>query len=1272
MPITKENYRAAEEAIERAKANNVSPAAINRMQMALNSFYENYGHELDTPEVEEPEVLTSEPERPSVKYADTTSYGYHMEPSVEQFRKDIVRPEVRKRLGIGQAQATNVAGDYIASKVPELRGITDVSTTITPEVASQLGRESPEYKAYAEDAYKQSLENNPEIIRSRDIDPMENPLDFAKSRYLESVPSLAMGLEQGIGGGILSGIARRMSPTANETIEKYQNMSPTAMTVGQVAGSVSPIAVSNVAANAATKVIPKLSNPVARHLAGGGIAGAVAASEGVTQDWSQNPEHTIEENLETAVYSAPAAFGLGTVGSLAADAASAGRQALRESPRFEDVNTLKNAGGGTHVIRGVFAPPQVKENIRLGTGQRAVTFPADVAAEKVAPQIQESIQNRLDKTVKQIGGEVEAYRNNPQYQAMQENLQPAFDAAINMVMKGHLTKASGLTAAANPKMAQRVNKLIKDYADVNQFTPADAREFVRNQGGRILSPEESRVLGLPVEEGNVNVLRPANVNPDQLLALEDSLAEELKYAAKKGGIDNPILQEFNRNLKVIRDKFPYFQDSTPPVNATAPTEMNLDSQRFPTRTPTPPPTEAVNAPDTGDSLPSPFESITPEEMVEKSSGRPVDFDLSPEEYAAGVHEKPVTPERLSDLKRNYETFLQDWNDPNRIKAVQADNERNLRLQQSLEAEGYQMAPIQDYPHNPEASANESNKMMRDADLYRVKKAMEKERGWPVGWDEAGDTRNNPYWEQIRRERQNPVEDYSREFMPEHLGGNRIFPSPNFDFLSKDNPFQPAAAPWQKITAADEGIEELTDDMIVDASSAPVNSARNTPVVQSTFNPWKPKSTYNPWKEQTPTPVDSIKQETPIVPDKTTVPANVDQQKNTPVNYPAPYTPKKPEVQTPKQQAPKQESLFPDVPDQVGIPEREELLKQFPSVHPSKVIPFIKQTDNQVANLTPEELDAVHSYTRRKGDKVGTPEWESAAKKLTIKNPTQAGPIYSGTRMNTAELNRLLQNKYMNLTEDRSFSFNPEVSGAFAASRPQRGAEKVIFKLDDVDDGISLASKKLGIGGTSGEQEILLRNKSFEVVRHYKNKDGDNVVEIKQARKQPEATLKSGKNVRGLSAMRRKHELALEELETATSETGANSPKGIRNRVINFRKDPGQTAQNQALLDEAKKLGLEDRLWETAATRVYPELAARAGYDSQKGFVNALKDAATMRLDPFLAAIAGEQANPFVPKALRSDMGAAIANILNQKYGIGGSRFGTEIGQYAQEKYDDKE
>ena len=167
----------------------------------------------------------------------------------------------------------------------------------------------------------------------------------------------------------------------------------------------------------------------------------------------------------------------------------------------------------------------------------------------------------------------------------------------------------------------------------------------------------------------------------------------------------------------------------------------------------------------------------------------------------------------------------------------------------------------------------------------------------------------------------------------------------------------------------------------------------------------------------------------------------------------------------------------------------------PVENPKRVIELREKSREAAKTLTEEELDAIHSYTSRGGDKVGTPVWESAIEKLSVENPTNAGPLYRGTRVNDKQLKKMLNKGVVSFDTPTSTSYNQQLASAFSAGRVERGNIEVIFKITDLKRGHSLMAPEVGIGRSGMEREIMIHNKNLKIKNTSTNEDGQVVIEL---------------------------------------------------------------------------------------------------------------------------------------------------------------------------------
>lgn len=159
-------------------------------------------------------------------------------------------------------------------------------------------------------------------------------------------------------------------------------------------------------------------------------------------------------------------------------------------------------------------------------------------------------------------------------------------------------------------------------------------------------------------------------------------------------------------------------------------------------------------------------------------------------------------------------------------------------------------------------------------------------------------------------------------------------------------------------------------------------------------------------------------------------------------------------------------------------------------------------------------------------------------------------------------------------------------------------------------------------------------------------------------RQLEAKLDDGSTVRGFSALRRKQHDMQTGVETAKRRVGASNEKTVKDRVMEYNLE-NNIDFDRALLDEAKKLGLEKELRTAAATRVYPKLKRQAWGGSNKGSLEGLASFLGLRADKLFELLSGTPRNPFdrSPNLMMRDN---LREQFNLRGGRTGARYGDDL------------
>jgi len=1187
MPITADNYQRAEDFISRASLDpNFDPARLAKLKGDLETF--KSGQSQAVPYRDQSETPTTR--------MRSAKAGYFYEPSLDEFHSAMRDPQVISAIGSPEVRLsrqgnTSAGASYLESKVPELAALNKTDT-------EHLTEQSPEYKAYSDYAYQQAKQKDPSVDRYSSLDITQNPFKKSLGAVIKHGPAAALGAEETLGLKIPRRAIATMAgntpdsaadaqydpmgapvgewhPEKAESVmqsaKDYEELSPVGHTIGQFGAYALPVAPANAVAKGLTGALGyEAANPFMKAVIGGTVGGYTAASEGMVKDVAENPSITQDElannYLPRLVYGA----GGGVLADAAGQFAGKAQQAFEQSPRWSPIKNQRDIGGDTNFLTGIETTPGVKDNVRIGALGRENRTPQDIAAQKVAPGIQQSLDNRLTKTAADINKQVEDYVASP-YGMEEQSARPAVDRLLSMADKGTVSMpVSGKYVSANKASADAIRRNLQEFSEFQHVSPEEAQAIAKQHDGVILSSRQADVLGLPNEPGKVHVVVPSKFNAEALLKKEDQIARNLKYDTKEGGVDNPVLQELDKSFKEIRDKFKYDDPNAPKPEAAPfvdrrgpgrPTNEQWQAMQAPVgvnrNTPISENSEVGTVtPEPGQSSVGEFSTEPPPARSEPTPVAEIKGNKRYQEPSASEYAKMQNGESVDKSGNGYQRLLdtEDFAPAYRLRADPAEVDSLTKLAQ--EADDLEAI----YKANPGISAEDAQRSLEakaslpSGDQYSPEfPASEAEQ---TGWA-------SPF----RRGQDNP-------FTPDRIAKRRSEWTPNEDLYTANPPESIAAEEYKSV------------------ATAPKSEAENR-------------------------------------------------------------------------------SLFPDTPDQVGVPNKSEMAKAAQTPDVGKVKDIVAKTDEAASKLTPEELDAVHSYTSRKGEKVGSKEWESATKKLTVDKPTEGGTLYHGTRLPQSEIDKILKNKSFSMSKPTSTSYNKDIASAMAHSRAGRG-EPVVFHVDDIDNGISLASRKLGIHGTNNEKEILLHNKDFAVTGTSKDSDGNLVINLKQKFNTPEqlkAKLESGQEVQGFSALRRQQHEALTALEEARKGTGGATKEGAHRRALNYKSGEGSPYENAALAQEADALGLRQQLEEIPATREYPGLRARAFAGGGEGPMNTLKDFLGFRLDPVLGAIAGQGRNPYtaLPNTPAGRIqqylfrqGVPFYPLLEGKAGLAGARYADEV------------
>lgn len=687
MPISPDKIQQLKSVIERAKAGNIDPAKVQALEMRLNSMVEGYDPGNDSmPEVQDGPTLG----------------GYHYNPTVEQFRKDIKNRALQEKLGLRNLSSSPSAGAaYIQESVPELKN---------DNIIDQLDKNSPEYKAYSDYVFQQSQSKDPNLTRYEDIDIRTNPFDAAAGAALKYGAGALRGVEKSAGLGIPSAALaesmvrepmepgmrasqatrpRQSTPQADQAAKRFvqdevrdaESASPGAVLAGEIAGYALPISPVNAGTNAALKATNYAGrNPLVKTAIASQIGGAGAVTEGAIQDVT-SPEsmdwaNAIDNAKTRYLYGA----GLGAAGDIVSQAAGGIVNAQKTSPRFQDVRNLQRAGGDTHVLKGVTVPKNIQENINKAAAGQVPISAQDYAATKVAPQVQVNLESKARAGASKAKEALDRYRNSPDG-LKEHSLGPVVKNVLKFAdAPGFKGQLSGGSVPANAKAMQTIRKELENIGEVTHMTPAEFAEFQKsNPDSFQLNSNQSGNLGIKTEQGKVPVVVARKGNAGAVLDAEERLAADLRFATKEVGADNPVLKEINKAFKEVRDKFEYYPNEA----SVAPTEIATE-----------PPTPTSNRqPVKTDTIPAP-------RPVAKAGARSIAREATPSQYAVGAEDPNIGNRRaFVELLPEAKASLDELEYDKHLEGMKKDNARSSSLQNEFSE---YVAPPQNYPERSES------------------------------------------------------------------------------------------------------------------------------------------------------------------------------------------------------------------------------------------------------------------------------------------------------------------------------------------------------------------------------------------------------------------------------------------------------------------------------------------------------------------------------------------------------------------------------------------
>lgn len=360
--------------------------------------------------------------------------------------------------------------------------------------------------------------------------------------------------------------------------EDIKNRSMPSYVLGNVAGYAMPGNPANITARVINEAAGYGARGVGGRLFTSALAGGVSnAEESAFRDMARYANEGQPIPVGDVALNALVNGGVGAVSSGAFDLAGQGIGGLREGFRRFDRNaplrTLEQAGGRADVLTGVAAPEEIRqayERMHTADPNRPPVTAAGEMSGDLAPSIEQSAKKRALDERARTEAQMEEYYQHPAYRDRRVSPRPAVEGLIDLA-KSRMSRgsASGERVAMDPAIVDEVGGVLRDYANANGVPRADAPSVAHTAKGTVVDGAlANRLFGY--KEGDVGYIRPgfdavvvpkADINAQDLTALEGRIDRELNFASAKNNPDDPVWNRFNERVKELRDQFPLYQDA---------------------------------------------------------------------------------------------------------------------------------------------------------------------------------------------------------------------------------------------------------------------------------------------------------------------------------------------------------------------------------------------------------------------------------------------------------------------------------------------------------------------------------------------------------------------------------------------------------------------------------------------------------------------------------------------------------------------------------------
>jgi len=547
----------------------------------------------------------------------------------DRLRRD---PAYAKSLGIEPEWINGIAVPEKTEQVTDITTGQTQGQTVTPAKThlDLLTKDQSAYKAVARDLWKKRMTEaqakGEGVKRYKDVDVRENPghylLGGAEHVITQRLFPLGIGLANSFSSGTAAPLYDTLGDLSDyehsrdqpipytmldqstgqpigqvpqsavfpENLPKSReivNRSPELATVGEVAGygfgsnptnfvqrELFNVGMKQAAKTAGEGLVRDVVMPAASSAVAGGLANATegylgefarAGNEGDPIDvGAARAAKTVVPNLITG--------GIGGVGGdVGGQLAEAGSGSIRN--RVPDIDTLREGGGDTRFIRGAKPPPEVDEITRQHRemrreGKVPIGYPDRVLANKVAPDIERSIERQSVEQNTRIGNQVQEYYTHPAYRDRKINALPAVRGLIGLAGEGWTAdRATGGVMNVDQPLIKKIGGVLSSVARPRSAPKDQSARLAQSLGGMVIDSRLANELELykldgsdPFPENQDVILVPTELTAQTLTKLEGRIDTELNQSSARGAKEDPAWDTLNQGVKDMRDQFPLYRD----------------------------------------------------------------------------------------------------------------------------------------------------------------------------------------------------------------------------------------------------------------------------------------------------------------------------------------------------------------------------------------------------------------------------------------------------------------------------------------------------------------------------------------------------------------------------------------------------------------------------------------------------------------------------------------------------------------------------------------